>query len=235
MEEGPAIVEVVFGDWAGTLVVYEEFVEGKAGKGTPALGDRSTGRTSSSAPLSKSTTSRKSGTSRSSAATIHPGQGGDGEIDTINFYSVSDAYGCFSNFSPHTITLQGKTWPTSEHYFQARKFIGTPDEEEVRQARSPMIAARMGRSRKRPLRKDWESVKDRIMHEAVLAKFTQHADLREIFLGTGGSKLVEHTENDAYWGDGGDGTGKNRLGQILMRVREELRGRGDGEEGSGRG
>ncbi len=42
-----------------------------------------------------------------------------------------------------------------------------------------MIAALMGRSRKRPLRKDWEAVKDRIMHEAVLAKLTQHADLRE--------------------------------------------------------
>jgi predicted NAD-dependent protein-ADP-ribosyltransferase YbiA (DUF1768 family) len=35
---------------------------------------------------------------------------------------------------------------------------------------------------------------------------------------------VEHTKNDAYWGDGGDGIGKNRLGQILMAVREELRG-----------
>jgi predicted NAD-dependent protein-ADP-ribosyltransferase YbiA (DUF1768 family) len=33
-----------------------------------------------------------------------------------------------------------------------------------------MVAARMGRSRKRPLRKDWESVKDQVMHEAVRAK-----------------------------------------------------------------
>ena len=49
---------------------------------------------------------------------------------------------------------------------------------------SPMIAALMGRSRKRPLRKDWESVKDSIMHGAVLAKFTQHA-MRETSLGTG--------------------------------------------------
>jgi N-glycosidase YbiA len=144
------------------------------------------------------------------------------KMDVINFYSVSEKYGCFSNFSPHPIRLDGKTWPTSEHYFQARKFAGTPDEEEVRLAKSPMIAARMGRSRKRPLRKDWESVKDRIMHEAVLAKFTQHADLREILLATGDAKIVEHTENDDYWGDGGDGNGKNMLGQILMRVREEL-------------
>jgi N-glycosidase YbiA len=143
--------------------------------------------------------------------------------DLIRFYRVSAEYGSFSNFSPHPIRLKGKVWPTSEHYFQAQKFAGTPDEEVVRQAKSPMIAARMGRSRKRPLRNDWESAKDAIMHEAVLAKFTQHADLRDLLLGTGDAEIVEHTQNDAYWGDGGDGSGKNRLGQILMRVREELR------------
>ena len=52
---------------------------------------------------------------------------------------------------------------------------------------------------------------------------TQHDDLKAILLGTGDAKLVEHTENDTYWGDGGDGSGKNRLGQILMQVREEFR------------
>jgi ribA/ribD-fused uncharacterized protein len=140
----------------------------------------------------------------------------------IQFYSVSGEYGSFSNFSPHPVLLKGKTWPTSEHYFQAQKFAGTPDEEEVRRAKSPMIAARMGRSRKRPLRKDWESVKDAVMYEAVLAKFTQHADLRNLLLATADATIVEHTENDAYWGDGGDGRGKNRLGQTLMRVREDL-------------
>ena len=145
-------------------------------------------------------------------------------MDVTNFYSVNAEYGGFSNFSPHPITLKGKSWPTSEHYFQAQKFAGAPDEEELREAKSPMIAARMGRSRKRPLRKDWEAVKDAIMHEAVLAKFTQHADLRGVLLGTGEATIVEHTENDAYWGDGGDGRGRNRLGEILMQVRQELRG-----------
>jgi len=144
-------------------------------------------------------------------------------MHAIHFYSASDEYGCFSNFSPHPIRLKGKTWPTSEHYFQAQKFAGTPDEEEVREAKSPMIAARMGRSRKRPLRKDWESAKDAIMHEAVLAKFKQHEDLRRILVATGDAEIVEHTKNDRYWGDGGDGRGKNMLGKILMRVREELR------------
>ena len=129
----------------------------------------------------------------------------------INFYSVSEEYGCFSNFAKASIRLQGKVWPTTEHYFQGQKFPGTEREEEIRQAKSPMIAARMGRSRKHRLRPDWERVKDTIMREAVLTKFTQHDDLREILLGTGDALLVEHTENDSYWGDGGDGSGRNRL------------------------
>jgi ribA/ribD-fused uncharacterized protein len=50
--------------------------------------------------------------------------------------------------------------------------------------------------------------------------------MRAVLLGTGDAKLVEHTERDAYWGDGGDGSGQNRLGQILMQVRDELRAAG---------
>jgi ribA/ribD-fused uncharacterized protein len=145
------------------------------------------------------------------------------KMKVIKFYSTSAEYGCFSNFSPHPIALGEKMWPTSEHYFQAQKFVGTADQEAIRSADSPMIAARMGRSRKRPLRDDWESVKDQVMHDAVLAKFTQHPDLREVLLDTGDAQIVEHTTNDNYWGDGGDGSGKNTLGQILMRVREALR------------
>jgi ribA/ribD-fused uncharacterized protein len=145
--------------------------------------------------------------------------------DIIHFYSTQDEYGCFSNFSAHPIQLKGTVWPTSEHYFQAQKFAGHPDEEEVRRAASPMVAARMGRSRKRPLRPDWEAVKLDVMREAVRAKFTQHPDLTAVLLGTGGAALVEHTANDAYWADGGDGSGQNWLGRILMEVRAELGGR----------
>jgi ribA/ribD-fused uncharacterized protein len=61
------------------------------------------------------------------------------------------------------------------------------------------------------------------MREAVRAKFTQHEDLRKILLGTQDALLVEHTPRDSYWGDGGDGSGKNMLGRILMEIRAELR------------
>jgi N-glycosidase YbiA len=144
-------------------------------------------------------------------------------VKKILFYRVNEPYGEFSNFSPHGFELDGKLWPTSEHYFQAQKFAGTEHENAVRLAQSPMIAARMGRSRQRPLRTDWEFVKDDIMRAALRAKFTQHPALRSLLLNTGDAELVEHTKNDRYWGDGGDGTGRNRLGQLLMEVRTELR------------
>jgi ribA/ribD-fused uncharacterized protein len=144
-------------------------------------------------------------------------------MNQILFYRISEPYGGFSNFSPHPFELKGREWPTSEHYFQAQKFPGTEHEEAVRLAKSPMIAARMGRSRERPLRRDWEAVKDDIMREALLAKFTQHPSLLALLLGTANAELIEHTTNDDYWGDGGDGTGKNRLGQLLMELREQLR------------
>ncbi len=141
---------------------------------------------------------------------------------TLYFYSTRDKYGCFSNFSPHGFELDGVWWSTSEHYFQAQKFIGTPDFDQIRQVKTPKDAARMGRERKRPLRKDWEQVKDDIMRKAVRRKFETHADIREVLLSTGNDLIVENSPTDYYWGCGADGTGKNQLGLILIEVREIL-------------
>ena len=90
-------------------------------------------------------------------------------------------------------------------------------------AETPMVAANMGRNRERMLRLGWEGVKDDIMREALRAKFTQHPALQTLLLATGDAELVEHTTNDRYWADGGDGSGRNRLGQLLMELRAQLR------------
>ena len=144
---------------------------------------------------------------------------------TIYFYSTREQYGCFSNFSPHGFELDGVYWPTSEHYFQAQKFVGTPHVDQIREVKSAKDAAKMGRDRKRPLRPDWNEVKDGIMKKAVLRKFETHKDIREILLATGNELIVENSPIDYYWGCGKDGSGKNRLGEILMEVREILRDR----------
>jgi ribA/ribD-fused uncharacterized protein len=141
---------------------------------------------------------------------------------TIYFYSTTGPHGCFSNFSPHGVSLKGKWWPTSEHYFQAQKYSDTPYAERIRIAPTPKRAAELGRSRTETHRPDWELVKDDVMREVVRAKFQTHADIRQILLDTGDEEIVEAAPGDYYWGAGADGTGKNMLGQILMQVRAEL-------------
>ena len=83
--------------------------------------------------------------------------------EIIRFYSVGDEYGELSNFAPYPIMLGGKRWPTSEHYFQAQKFKDPQLREKIRRANTPMIAARLGRDRSTPLRRDWESIKVQVM------------------------------------------------------------------------
>ena len=142
-------------------------------------------------------------------------------MGTIRFYRAGDAYGQFSNFFPVEVTVGGTTYPTSEHPFQVWKFLGSDPEwaDKIAKAPKPGLAAKWGRSREHPLRPDWESIKDDVMRLVVYRKFTQHPRLRKFLLVTGDLDLVEHTVNDRYWADGGDGTGKNMLGKILMEVR----------------
>jgi ribA/ribD-fused uncharacterized protein len=143
--------------------------------------------------------------------------------EPIRFYGTRSEYGIFSNFAHYPIRLKGRIWPTVEHYFQAQKSSEPEYQEAIRNAKSPAKAKGMGRSRKFKLRRDWEQVKEAIMREAVLAKFSQHSDTRAVLLATENATIVENSPTDDYWGDGGDGHGKNKLGKILMSVREALR------------
>jgi ribA/ribD-fused uncharacterized protein len=143
----------------------------------------------------------------------------------ICFYSTVDEYGCFSNFSRHGFELDGAYWATSEHYFQAQKFADPAHRKHVAAAKTPKEAATRGRDRSKPLRRDWEKVKDDVMRRAVLKKFETHADIREVLLGTGDEPIVENAPGDFYWGCGADGSGKNMLGRILVEVRAILRDR----------
>lgn len=140
----------------------------------------------------------------------------------INFYETNKPYGCFSNFSMHPIIVGGRRWVTSEHFFQAMKFIDESDVDAVAMTPTPFEAARIGRERHRSFRSDWDMVRDDVMLEALRAKFTQHDVLSEVLRSTGDVILVEHTRNDNYWADGGDGSGLNRLGVLLGLVREGL-------------
>jgi len=137
----------------------------------------------------------------------------------IYFYKPDKPYGVFSNFYLSPFQMNGLTWKTTEHYFQAMKFEGTKHFYLINEVEKPMMAAHMGKERFRPLRSDWETVKDSIMYRALKAKFDSKEDLKKILLSTGDAQLIEHTSNDNYWADGGDGTGLNKLGVLLMKLR----------------
>ena len=154
---------------------------------------------------------------------------GSNSKDTIRFYNYNDPYYEFTNFYRASIDIDDKIWLTSEHYFQAQKFIGTPYVEMVRNASTSREAFQMSRDANvsKWCRSDWDQVKDNIMMKAILCKFMQHQDLGRKLVATGNKLLVEHTTNDSYWGDGGDGSGLNKLGELLMKVRSKLQETGN--------
>jgi hypothetical protein len=146
----------------------------------------------------------------------------------IKFYKVYDRgvvlpYGCFSNFSPHKLIEDGIEYKTSEHYYQSKKFLKKEDELEVINSATPSLCAKIGRDREKTLREDWEEIKDDIMYNALKLKFSQNFFIKNILLSTAEEELIEDSPVDSYWGCGSDGLGKNMLGKLLMKLRQELR------------
>ena len=144
--------------------------------------------------------------------------------EPIYFYSKTEAYAELSNFAPFGFEEDGVYWPTVEHYFQAQKFPGEGNaeiRERIRRAASPKQAKTLGRSRRHPIRTDWDDVRDEFMRHALRRKF-ERPELRALLLGTGRRPLVENSPSDSYWGAGRSCRGRNRLGELLMELRAEL-------------
>ena len=142
--------------------------------------------------------------------------------NTVYFYAQTDAYSEFSNFAPYGVALEDPWWRTVEHYFQAMKFYDEDYRERIRSCGKPKDAKALGMTRRIPLRADWEEVKDTIMLEAVRCKFMTHDVPQKLLISTGTAHIAENAPMDAYWGIGPDGKGLNRLGEILMQVRDQL-------------
>ena len=109
---------------------------------------------------------------------------------------------------------------TVEHYFQYAKTPSMEEGIEILNATTPAKAKRLGRSCH--LRKDWEIIKDDVMLFALREKFS-NPEFRNKLLATGDEELVEgNWWKDTYWGVC-EGVGQNKLGKLLMQVREEIR------------
>jgi ribA/ribD-fused uncharacterized protein len=127
-----------------------------------------------------------------------------------------------SNFWPCTVQVGGLTYRSSEAAYQALKC--TDPAERLRfTLMQPGEAKRAGKHIHRP---NWAHVKLDVMYRVVWAKFTQNKNLKAKLLATGRARLEEGNYwHDRFWGVSpvGSGDGLNHLGQILMRIRRELK------------
>jgi ribA/ribD-fused uncharacterized protein len=144
-------------------------------------------------------------------------------VMVISFFSQSETHREFSNFAPFGIDLDGAWWATVENYYQAQKFIDPDLRQSIRRAEQPIIAKTIADANKAAIRPDWDAIKDEVMYRAVRRKFELHPELKAMLLASGEEDIAEANPADSYWGVGRDGTGSNKLGEIMTRIRAELR------------
>ena len=132
-----------------------------------------------------------------------------------------------SNFYPSPVTYQGLTYPNAEAAFQAQKCEREEDKVKYTLVKNPVVAKRLGK-REPNLPASWREISCGIMLDIIRAKFSV-PEMAGKLLATGDAELVEgNNHHDNLWGDClcprcASRVGQNRLGKILMQVRQELR------------
>ncbi|MEM6283930.1 MAG: NADAR family protein, partial [Chloroflexota bacterium] len=145
---------------------------------------------------------------------------------TMKIARFRDDYEFLSNFYPSPIEMDGMTYPTVEHAYQAAKTDNEAVRRKIAELAHPGAAKAAGRRLARP--DNWFEINLQLMEDLVRQKFTAHADLRNKLLATGDAELIEgNSWSDKFFGMTWDKnknvlSGENHLGQILMRVRVEL-------------
>ena len=137
--------------------------------------------------------------------------------------SFRGEYSFLSNFYEGKVfTYKGLKFNNTEAPFHAEKCWSRAKEFEMIR---PLQSKRLGR--RVLMRRDWEQIKDRVMYDVCYAKFTQDPVLKAKLLATGNRELVEgNTHGDRCWGmtcSNGLWIGENRLGKVLMKLRDDLR------------
>jgi ribA/ribD-fused uncharacterized protein len=124
-----------------------------------------------------------------------------------------------SNFWPAEVVLDGKTYPTVEHAYQAAKTLDPVEREEIRTASTPKRAKHLSYKIKAK-RSNWVEKKIEIMRDLLRQKFS-HPELRQALDATKGFDLIEtNTWNEIFWGIC-DGVGENNLGKLIMEIRDK--------------
>lgn len=138
------------------------------------------------------------------------------------YFSMYDEDDDWSRNAPYSFELEGKQWPTLEHYFQAMRFSSETFQERIRETASAEQAIKLGKSWLKQKRADWQTVKTVVMTRGVYIRCRTYPALAERLLATDTHRLVENSQYDYFWGCGRDRRGKNQYGQVLMNVRAKL-------------
>lgn len=148
-------------------------------------------------------------------------------VDEIRFYRANERpYGAFSNLFRRSIDFEGREFPTAEHAYQAGKARKEEVREWILSAPTPGLVAMAAHGLYTwDIVPDWSQIKYDRMRQVLRAKFTQHEDLRQLLLSTGGTRIVEASRVanavNCTWGEV-NGKGRNMLGVLLMELRTEL-------------
>lgn len=135
---------------------------------------------------------------------------------------MDDAKELMSRSSLHSFELDGQTWPTVEHYYQAMKFDNESYRAKILNANSPEQARKLGQARFKRKRPDLKKVKNTLMTRAIYTKAKTYPIVATRLLETLEQDLVENSQFDYYWGCGRDHRGDNHYGKVLMNVRNKL-------------
>jgi ribA/ribD-fused uncharacterized protein len=130
----------------------------------------------------------------------------------------------FSNYAALPVRYKDVLYPTSEHAYQAAKFINNKKiYTQIKNAKSPSEAKRLADENETETITNWSMIKLQVMSDIIYEKAKQHEEVRRRLLETQDSQIIENSMDDYFWGCGEDDTGQNHLGKIWMRIREELR------------
>lgn len=141
----------------------------------------------------------------------------------IEFYKEFGELGYLANYSNYGFTKNGVFYKTVEHYYQSEKFNNPEIKERIINAKTPKEASNIGRDRNNIRKPNFKNIKNEVMFEGILEKFRQNRDIAFKLIETRNKKIAEATIDEYYWGIGKDKSGKNIIGDILVKVREKIK------------
>lgn len=144
----------------------------------------------------------------------------DGSV--VGFYERE--FYVFSNFSSFQVDWRGRHWPTSEHAYQAARFMGVAEDlvEQIYRANSAHEAWEIAGKNKSRQIDNWDDIKVETMLDICRHKLQQNPYVEKKLRLTNDEYLVEDSPVDSFWGWGSDKQGRNELGKVWMSLREEL-------------